>query len=104
MLEVIIGFLVIFGISLLSLIGLVMISLKETTLDSILFILIAFATGTILATALFDLIPEAIHHMEELIEEGVNIQENLVFFSIIVGFVVFFIIERFIYWFHLKIG
>lgn len=100
MLEVMIGFLVIFGISLLSLLGVFMISLKEKTLDRILFILIAFATGTILATALFDLIPEAIHHLEELNEENYGIPENVVFFYIIAGFVAFFIIERFIYWFH----
>ena len=100
MMEVIIGFLMIFFISLLSLAGIFMISLKEQTLDRILFILIAFATGTILATALFDLIPEAIHHLEELISEGFAINENFVFFYIILGFVIFFIINRFIYWFH----
>ncbi|MFX1274188.1 MAG: ZIP family metal transporter [Promethearchaeota archaeon] len=100
MLEAIFGFLVIFGISCISLVGLFMISLKEITLDRILFILIAFATGTILATALFDLIPEAIHQMEELNAEGVAIPENFVFFFVIAGFIIFFIIERFIYWFH----
>jgi len=100
MIEVILGFLMIFLISLLSLAGIFMISLKESTLDRILFILIAFATGTILATALFDLIPEAIHHMEELIMEGIAIVESYVFFFIILGFVIFFIINRFIYWFH----
>ena len=83
-----------------SLAGLFMISLKEKTLDGVLFILIAFATGTILATAVFDLIPEAIHHLEELNEEGAGLEENIVFMYVLAGFVVFFIIERFIYWFH----
>lgn len=100
MLEVIIGFLMIFIISLISLVGVFMISLKEKTLDRILFILIAFATGTILATALFDLIPEAIHNLEELNIDGAAIAESSVFFFIILGFVIFFIINRFIYWFH----
>jgi zinc and cadmium transporter len=81
----------------LSLLGLLMISIKEKTLDRVLFILVAFATGTILATALFDLIPESLHHLEEL---NVGISESLVFTFIIIGFVVFFVIERFIYWFH----
>ncbi|MFW9901755.1 MAG: ZIP family metal transporter [Candidatus Thorarchaeota archaeon] len=94
------GFLVIFLISLVSLIGLFMISLKEKTLDRILFILVAFATGTIFATALFDLIPESLHHAEELNAGGMVIQESLVFIYIILGFVIFFILERFIYWFH----
>jgi len=98
--EVIIGFLVILVIGSLSLIGVFMISIREKTLDKILFILVAFATGTILASALFDLIPESIHHLEELNSGGAGIAENLVFVFIIFGFVIFFVIERFIYWFH----
>ena len=98
--EVIIGFLMILIIGSFSLIGLFMISIREKTLDRILFILVAFATGTILASALFDLIPEAIHHLEELNSSGAGIAESLVFVFIIFGFVMFFIIERFIYWFH----
>ena len=100
MVEVIIGFFTIFLIGSLSLIGLFMISIREKTLDRILFILVAFATGTILASALFDLIPESIHHLEELNSSGAGIAENLVFLFIIFGFVIFFVIERFIYWFH----
>ncbi len=98
--EVIIGFLMIFIIGSFSLLGLFMISIREKTLDNILFILVAFATGTILASALFDLIPESIHHLEELNSSGAGIAENLVFIFIIFGFVIFFVIERFIYWFH----
>jgi len=99
-LEVLFGFLMILIISLLSLVGVFMISLKETTLDKILFILVAFATGTILATALFDLIPESLHHLEELNTGGASIVESILFAIVIIGFVVFFILERFIYWFH----
>jgi zinc and cadmium transporter len=98
--EVILGFLSIFIIGLFSLIGLFMISWREKTLDRILFILVAFATGSILASALFDLIPESIHHLEELIAEGLNLTEFNVFSFIMLGYIVFFIIERFIYWFH----
>jgi zinc and cadmium transporter len=98
--EVIIGFLMIFIIGSFSLIGLFMISIREKTLDNILFILVAFATGTILASALFDLIPESLHQLDELNSSGAGIAENLVFFFIIFGFVIFFVIERFIYWFH----
>ncbi len=98
--SLLLGFLMIFIIGCLSLIGLFMISMKENTLDKILFILVAFATGTILATALFDLIPESLHHLEELNAEGVGVAESLLFTFVITGFVIFFIIERFIYWFH----
>jgi len=100
MVEVLLAFLMIAIIGCMSLIGVFMISLKENTLDGILFILVAFATGTILATAIFDLIPEALHHYEELSAEGLALEENIVFMSVMLGFVVFFIMERFIYWFH----
>ena len=59
-----------------------MISLREKTLDKILFILVAFATGTILATTLFDLIPESLHHFEELNAGGAGLVESLLFASI----------------------
>ena len=98
--EVVLGFLMIIVIGSLSLIGAIMISIREKTLDKILFILIAFATGTILASALFDLIPESLHHLEELNAEGAAIGESSLFIFVIFGFVMFFIIERFIYWFH----
>ena len=98
--EVVLGFLMIIVIGSLSLIGAFMISIREKTLDKILFILIAFGTGTILASALFDLIPESLHHLEELNAERATITESSLFIFVIFGFVMFFIIERFIYWFH----
>ncbi len=98
--EVLLGFIMILVIGSLSLIGLFMISIRETTLDKILFILVAFATGTILASALFDLIPESLHHLEELNADGAAIAESALFILVIFGYVMFFIIERFIYWFH----
>ena len=98
--ELVLGFSMIIIVGSLSLIGVFMISIKEETLDRILFILIAFATGTILASALFDLIPESLHHLEELNAGGAAIAENSLFILVIFGFVMFFIIERFIYWFH----
>ena len=92
--EAIIGFLMILIISFFSLIGVFMISLREKTLDRILFVLVALATGTILATALFDLIPESLHHLEELNAGGAAIVESLLFAVVIFGFIIFFSIER----------
>jgi len=77
-------------VSLLSLAGIFALSLKERTLHNILFVLVAFSAGTILGAAYFDLIPEAI----ELVED------TSVFVYITVGFVLFFFLERFIYWYH----
>jgi zinc and cadmium transporter len=77
-------------VSLLSLSGIFALSLSEDTLHRILFFLVAFSAGTILGASIFDLLPEAI--------ELVN--EEVVFIYIAVGFVAFFILERFIYWYH----
>ena len=77
--DMILGFVMILIIGSLSLIGVVMISIREKTLDKLLFVLIAFATGTILASALFDLIPESLHHLEELRDDGIVIAESLLF-------------------------
>jgi zinc and cadmium transporter len=98
--EVTLGFLMIFLIGCFSLVGVFMISMKEKLLDNVLFILVAFGTGAILATALFSLIPEALHNMEELNAKGATFDEGFLFMNVILGFVIFFILERFIYWFH----
>jgi len=73
------------------LVGIYALSLKEKTLHSILLILVAFSAGSILGAAYFDLLPEAI----ELFEE-----KSVVFIYITFGFVLFFFLERFIYWYH----
>ena len=54
--------------------------------------LAAFAAGVLLASAFFDLLPEALHEGEET---GIN-----VFFWALMGILLFFAIERFIHWFH----
>jgi len=82
--------LAVIGVSLLSLIGIFAISLDEKRLDSILFVLISFAAGSILGAAYFDLLPEAM----ELTED------SLAFVYTAVGFIGFFFLERFIYWYH----
>lgn len=54
--------------------------------------LAAFAAGVLLASAFFDLLPEAAHEGEKL---GIN-----VFFWALAGILLFFAIERFVHWFH----
>lgn len=77
-------------VSLISVIGIFFLSLKEKTLHKILHILIAFSAGTILGTAFLDLLPEAL----EIIEESV------VYIYVALGFALFFFLERFVYWYH----
>lgn len=79
-----------FVVSLFSLVGIYALSLKEKKLHRILLVLVAFSAGSILGAAYFDLLPEAI----ELVEE------SIVFIYITLGFILFFFLERFIYWYH----
>lgn len=71
--------------------GLVLLSKKELALRVSHF-LAAFAAGTLLGSAFFDLLPEAAHEGEEL---GTDI-----FLWTLIGIVLFFSLERFIHWFH----
>jgi len=80
-------------VSLLSLVGVFAISLKETTLDRILFVLLSFSAGSILGAAYLDLLPEAI----EILGEG---KLSTAVLYITLGFLGFFFLERFIYWYH----
>lgn len=80
-------------VSLLSLIGIFAISLRKTTLDRILFFLLSFSAGSILGVAFLDLLPEAI--------ELFGIQNiSAMIFYVTLGFLSFFFLERFVYWFH----
>mgnify|MGYP001560186071 FL=1 len=71
--------------------GLILLSKKEFALKVSHF-LASFAAGTLLGAAFFDLLPEAAHEGEE---KGVDI-----FFWALFGIILFFLIERFIHWFH----
>ena len=77
-------------VSVFSLSGIITLSLREKTLHSILFFLVAFSAGSILGASLFDLLPEAV----EMVDESV------VFIYVAVGYLAFFVLERFIYWYH----
>ena len=75
--------------SVFSLIGGIILLYKEKTVLKVSHFLAAFAAGTLLGTAFFDLFPEAIN------EGGENI-----FLFTLVGILFFFLIERFVHWFH----
>lgn len=76
-------------VSLLSFVGLLSLSLRRERLNRILNILIAFAAGSMLAAAFFDLIPEASEKMG-----------NLAFNTVLFGVLLFFVVEKFIHWHH----
>lgn len=76
-------------ISLVSLIGVVFISIKQKVLDSVLILCVSLATGTMLGSAFFHLIPESL-----------KFGTVYVMIFIIVGILIFFILEKFLHWRH----
>lgn len=82
--------------SVVSLIGGVLLLLKQKFVLQISHFLSAFAAGVLLAAAFFDLLPEAFEELEHLMEEGVVGDVNLHLWAL-GGILIFFIIERFIH-------
>lgn len=75
-------------VSLVSFIGLLFVGMKEGVLGRLLMVLVAFASGSMIGAAFFDLIPEAV-------ETGSN-----VWLYIVTGIMFFFVMEKFLYWRH----
>lgn len=67
---------------------------KEKLAKSISHYLSSFAAGVLLAAAFIDLLPEALEHAEE---SGGDIN---IFLWVLLGILAFFVMERFIHWFH----
>ncbi len=85
----------VFIVSAISFAGIVTLLLKQSMLNNILFGAVAFAAGTLISAAFFDLIPEALE-----IGEETGIDNTPVWLFVVVGILVFFSIERFISWHH----
>lgn len=77
-------------ISLLSLVGVFTLFLKEKTLAKFSFYLVAFSTGALIGGAFLHLLPEAAETAE-----GLN-----PYIFLIMGITLFFILERFLKWHH----
>lgn len=80
--------------SVFSLIGGVLLLFNEKKTLKYSHFLAAFAAGTLLGTVFFDLLPEALNSSEEL-SLGIDI-----FIWTLAGILGFFLLERFIHWFH----
>lgn len=81
----------VFAVSLIALIGLFSISLKEETLRKILIYLVSFSTGALLADAFIHLLPEAVE------KNGFTLQISI---YILLGIIFSFIVEKIIHWHH----
>jgi len=80
-------------VSLISFIGIITISIKQERLEKILIYLVSFTTGALFGGAFIHLIPEAA-------KSGFTIQVSI---SILLGILIFFLVEKFIHWRHCHI-
>jgi len=81
-------------VSLVAFIGILTLHIKEKLLEKILIYLVALAAGALLGGAFFHLIPEALD----------SLPVTDVFLYIIIGFVLFFLVEKVLHWRHCHEG
>jgi len=86
-----------FLVSLISFVGVITLALSPKTLRKILLALVGFSAGTLIGGAFLHLIPEALTEMEDIV--GTNESQGTVMLMVIVGFVIFFILEKLL-WRH----
>jgi len=85
-----------FAIALIAFIGIFTLALKDKVLDKILLILVSLSAGALMGGAFLHLLPEAI-------EEAEGTDFN-VFFIVLIGFILFFLIEKVLHWRHCHKG
>lgn len=92
----ILGYIILFTFigGVVSLIGGILLLAKERFAVKISHFLASFAAGALLGTAFLDLLPEA---SEVMAEDGAEVN---IWLWVLVGMLVFFLMERFIHWFH----
>jgi zinc and cadmium transporter len=83
-----------FIISLISFIGIFTLALKDKLLDKIVLLLVSLSAGALMGGAFLHLLPESIE-----LSEGLD-----VFLFVLVGFALFFLIEKVLHWRHCHKG
>jgi zinc and cadmium transporter len=81
-------------ISLISLVGILSLTIKEKLLDKIVIILVALSAGALMGSAFLHLMPESIERFNE----------KNVFTYVLLGFLLFFLLEKLIHWRHCHKG
>jgi len=80
-----------FLVSLLSFVGVLFLAFQKEILEKIIFFLVSFAAGVLLGDVFLHLLPEAVA------ESGFSLTISL---AVLSGILIFFILEKFIYWHH----
>ncbi len=83
-----------FIVSLISLIGIITLAVKDKLLHKINFCLIGFSAGALIGGAFLHLLPEALEKTHSII----------IFYYLILGIVLFFLMERYFHWRHCHDG
>ncbi len=78
------------GVSAVSFLGIFTLSWRKTKIHDFLYGFVALAAGTMMGTAFLHLLPEAVETMDS----------HSVFLAVLLSFVFFFIIEKFLHWRH----
>ena len=86
-------------VSLISFVGIITLTLKGQILNTILFVLIGLSAGTLMGGAFLHLLPEAVESSEKF---GVSLLDMFLF--VLVGFILFFVIEKVLHWRHCHKG
>jgi len=84
----------VFIVSLVSFVGVLTLSIKQKNLQKILLFLVSFSTGALFGGAFLHLIPEALGSIKST---------SLIGSLILVGILIFFILEKFVHWRHCHI-
>jgi zinc and cadmium transporter len=79
-----------FLVSLISLVGIFTLAIKDNLLHKILFCLVGFSAGALIGSAFLHILPECLE----------NNKSTTVFSYLILGIIIFFIMERFLHWRH----
>jgi zinc and cadmium transporter len=87
-------FLATFIVSLISFVGVVCLALTEKVLNKILLILIGLSAGALMGGAFLHLLPEAV-------EKSTGLD---VYLFVLIGFILFFLIEKVLHWRHCHKG
>lgn len=82
-------------VSLISLIGIFSLLLNEKLLNRILLLLVGFGAGGLIGGAFLHLLPEALERSKNF---------TTLFTYVILGFILFFILEKYLFWHHCHKG
>lgn len=104
MIELAYIILVTFAIAFIAFIGIFTLALKDKFLNKILLFLVSLSAGALMGGAFLHLIPEAIHKVS--LDNHIHADEMIghVLSFVLLGFIIFFIIEKVLHWRHCHKG